>query len=85
MAISLRQLLVIILVIAILFLVRYLRRMVREKTYVRRRSEIPPQEMVRCRHCRIFIPRAQASGDGQRGYVCTDPRCLAARTQRDFS
>lgn len=84
MVISLRQLLVIMLVIAILCLVRYLRRQIVEKTSARRRDANPPQEMVRCNHCRTFVPRAQARGDDQQGYFCADPRCLAGRARRDY-
>ncbi|MCC6869520.1 MAG: hypothetical protein IT522_11940 [Burkholderiales bacterium] len=33
------------------------------------------EAMVRCRHCGVFVPRAEASADGD-GYRCADPRCV---------
>jgi hypothetical protein len=82
MGISLRQFFVILLVVAGLWLVRYLRHKL-----VANRSQAsslprPPQETVRCAYCRIYIPRDQAVGDKKQGYCCADAHCLAQRASR---
>lgn len=85
MGISLRQFFVILLVVAVLWLVRYLRR----RLVANRSKESPlqrlPQEIVRCSYCRTYVPYYQAVGDNKQGYCCADAHCLAARASRSTS
>ncbi len=39
----------------------------------------PPEPMVRCAACGVFLPRADASV-AEGGYHCTDPACSRRRT-----
>lgn len=39
------------------------------------------EAMVRCRHCGVFVPRAEATPDAD-GYRCADPRCAAGAARR---
>jgi hypothetical protein len=85
MGVSLRQFFVILLVVVGLWLVRYLRHKWVASRSKGNPSQRPPQEIVRCSYCRIYIPRHQAVGDKNQGYCCADGHCLAQRANRSLS
>ena len=85
--ISLRQLLVVALVTAGIWLLKHLQsRFMAERS--RRRSAAAAnshpstnagdkdyQDMVLCQQCGVHIPRAEAVGNDRRGYKCIEARC----------
>ena len=42
----------------------------------------PYEEMVRCAHCGVHLPRSRAIGNGQQGYFCTEEHRLAGDGDR---
>jgi hypothetical protein len=85
MGISLRQFFVILLVVAGLWLVRYLRHKLVANRSKGSPLQSPPEEIVRCSYCRVFVPRYQAVGDKQQGYCCADAGCLTERAKHTVS
>lgn len=68
-----KQLLLIALLVAGFWLIRHFRQ---------RRASVnsdtqPYQEMVRCAHCGVYIPRSKAIGDQSRDYFCSEEHRLA--------
>jgi hypothetical protein len=84
MGLSLRQFFVILLVVAGLWLVRYLRHKLVATRSKESPLQRPAQEMVRCTYCQTYIPRQQAISDKQQGYCCVDAHCLAERASRSM-
>ena len=77
--ISLRQILIIALLIAGFWLLRRLRRQLIARRPQRTRRPLY-NEMVRCAHCGIHVPRARAVGDARSRYFCSDQHRLAQQT-----
>ena len=76
--ISIRQLLIVALLIVGFWLFRRLQyrfAAVRDKRT--RRSPAHYQEMVRCTRCGQHIPKVNAIGDARSGYFCGDDNCSA--------
>ena len=65
--------------IVIVFAVLFVLRLVNAQKAKRRhdqRANAPTQTMVRCVHCGVFVPRADAK-PGPAGLTCGDPACLS--------
>lgn len=65
--------------IVIVFAVLFVLRLVSAQKTKRRRDEranATTQTMVRCVHCGVFVPRAEAK-PGPAGLTCGDPVCLS--------
>jgi hypothetical protein len=79
--IGLRQLLIIVLLIAGFWLFRRLRRRISALRQAQsRRAITPAAEMVRCAHCGAYIPEDKAIEDPRQGKVCGDRECPGHRT-----
>ncbi|MFO1430167.1 MAG: PP0621 family protein [Candidatus Competibacteraceae bacterium] len=46
------------------------------------RSAAPYEEMVRCTHCGVYLPRSRAIGNGRQAYFCTEEHRLAGNSNR---
>lgn len=80
MAIGFRQILIVILVAAaVWFYKRRARRNHRVAAGKKRGSSRVYQDTVRCRQCGVYLPRGEARGDAEHGYLCPDPACQAQR------
>ena len=79
--IGIRQLLIIALVIAGIWLFRRLQQRLSAKR-ARRPTRRQPvyQETVRCAHCGAHLPRSQAISGPKEDYFCTKAHQLAGRT-----
>ena len=67
--------------IVVVFVVLFVLRLVNAATGKRRRDEAvsrsggtPADRMVRCLHCGLFLPQAEAKA-APGGFVCADGRC----------
>ena len=79
----LKQLLIIALLIAGLWLFRRLKRQLSGRTRKARSSDISFRETVRCGRCGVHVLRSEAVGDPFEGYFCSDTHRLAARKASD--
>lgn len=79
----LKQLLIIALLIAGLWLFRRLKRQLGGRTHKARASDIGFRETVRCDHCGVHVLRSEAVGDPFEGYFCSDTHRLAGRGTSD--
>ena len=50
----------------------------RERADERPKPLSPPEPTVRCAHCGVFLPRAEATPIAT-GYRCSDPACTRQR------
>jgi hypothetical protein len=78
--ISFRQILVIVLVTAGIWLIKHLHTRF-NKNFDKSRDELSAstagyQDMVPCKRCGTHILRAHASGNDKEGFVCNDIQCI---------
>jgi hypothetical protein len=81
--ISFRQLFIIALLIAGLWLLRRLRQRIVQHRRMGSRSNLPYQEMVRCVGCGVYLPRSEAGGNAQTGFFCNATHCLERAKQHN--
>lgn len=80
--ISLRQLVLIAVVIAAVWLFKRLQKEFMARAQQARKDnddKLAYQDMVRCTSCGVYITRDDARGDAQKGYYCDNRGCLAKR------
>jgi hypothetical protein len=86
--ISLRQLLVVAIVAAGIWLIKRLHSRFTEYSAENRGHSPAPsgfQDMVLCQRCGTYVPRLQANGSEARGYVCNDATCTGAGAGGNYS
>ena len=69
--------------VVIIFLVLFMLRLwnvakTRSRRSKGRSTQTPPQAMVRCVQCGVFLPKPDAQA-AVGGYLCSDPACSAGR------
>jgi len=78
--ISFRQLLIIILVIAGVWLFRHLQKRLTDNPWRQtKKNQINYQDTVRCELCGTHIPQSMALGDARQGYRCDDAKHCSQR------
>lgn len=72
-----------ILLIALLVAGFWLFRRFRQRRSLMKSDTRPYQEMVRCAHCGVYIPRSEAIDNRSRDYFCSEEHRLAGPEASD--